>query len=64
MTNRSIFIATNSPNNLQKLDLVGIDYCSTINLQNYPSIKSLLINIKYFNTLKSSHNNGFSACVF
>eukprot|EP01083_Nonionella_stella_P175618 612093_1 len=50
-TNRFIFTGCNSPNQLQTLQLIKINNYSGINLELYPSVRHLSLNMSIFNQL-------------
>eukprot|EP01083_Nonionella_stella_P240425 840505_1 len=50
-TNRFIFTGCNSPNQLQTLQLTEINNYSAINLELYPSVRQLSLNMSIFNQL-------------
>eukprot|EP01083_Nonionella_stella_P079257 217299_1 len=50
-TNRFMYMGCNSPNKLQELQLTNIFHYSGINLQLYPSIRHLALNLQRFNQL-------------
>eukprot|EP01084_Bolivina_argentea_P237074 398523_1 len=58
-TNRKIFIGCNSPNKLIKLNLLNITNYSSINLQQFTSIKKLMINLNKFHEFKLPQNGQY-----
>eukprot|EP01083_Nonionella_stella_P174491 605061_1 len=56
--NRTIYIACNTPNTLQQLDLTASDNYSMIRLQKYPHLRSLSVQLNQFHQLQLPTDGG------